>query len=164
MAKLLNGFYYPFGAPLGMPFADIDDVAAAHCLSLAVPEADGRCRFSESLIFFQTPSVMRVPTFSHPSFHRVKQVIGRFCSWAETASERICLVKQRSSKACSDTLSCIRFIVCSKSMLLPQYVNLLCPKYSGFKLTIFWLPFWILWFLLYFRCACISNLQENCLA
>ena len=42
MAKLLNGFYHPFGAPLGMPFADIDDVAAAHCLALATPEADGR--------------------------------------------------------------------------------------------------------------------------
>ena len=42
MAKLLNGFYYPFGSPLGMPFADIDDVAAAHCLALATPEADGR--------------------------------------------------------------------------------------------------------------------------
>ena len=58
MAKLLNGFYYPFGAPLGMPFADVDDVAAAHCLALAVPEADGRCRFWEALILFQTPLVM----------------------------------------------------------------------------------------------------------
>lgn len=46
MANVLKGSYYPIGAPLRMPFADIDDVAAAHCLALAIPEANGRYTFT----------------------------------------------------------------------------------------------------------------------
>lgn len=42
MVKLLKGFYYPMASPVGMPFVDVDDVAAAHCLALATPEAMGR--------------------------------------------------------------------------------------------------------------------------
>ena len=42
MVKLLKGFYYPMASPVGMPFVDVDDVAAAHCLAIATPEAKGR--------------------------------------------------------------------------------------------------------------------------
>ena len=46
MTKLLNGYFYPFASPVGMPFVDIDDVAAAHSLALATPEAGGRLSLS----------------------------------------------------------------------------------------------------------------------
>ncbi len=40
MRLLLGGLSYTF--PLGWPWADVDDVAAAHCLAMALPAATGR--------------------------------------------------------------------------------------------------------------------------
>ena len=45
-------------------------------------------------------------------------------------------------------------------MLLPSFVSLLRPRFSGFKLPIIWLPYWILWFLSYFRLVAL-NLERH---
>lgn len=42
MKYLMDGSFWPYIPPMGMPVVDVDDVAAAHCLALAKEEARGR--------------------------------------------------------------------------------------------------------------------------
>ena len=43
MRKLLLGAYWPFTPVIGMGIVDVDDVAAAHTLSMVTLSAKGRC-------------------------------------------------------------------------------------------------------------------------
>ena len=42
MQSMLSGKLWPFGAPIGLGFVDVRDVALVHALALVTPEAKGR--------------------------------------------------------------------------------------------------------------------------
>lgn len=42
MRKILNGGYYPWAPDNCSGYVDVDDVAAAHTLSMLIPAASGR--------------------------------------------------------------------------------------------------------------------------
>ena len=62
------------------------------------------------------------------------------------------VISGSSPSGCPSLGLICRYIVCGESLLLPDYVQLLKPEFADYKLPhIWWIPYIIIWLVLYFR-------------
>ena len=158
MAKLLGGFYYPFGCNVGLPLVDVDDVAAAHVLAMVTPEAVGRfivC--STSMLLSNYVDLLR-PGCPQPC--RLPYLwLPFWLLWFLTTFRQAVSVPRNESSGFGVLPPAVP-VAAVLAHLVPHNLQasslcllLTTLVYLSCRLPYLWLLFWLIWFLTTFRQA-----------